>query len=225
MPLLPLLKAQSHPKRQPREQASSFPPVLTVALTGGIGSGKSLVGEYLQALGAIVVDSDQLARDVIERGSEGFDQVVSRFGDAILKDGEIDRGALARIVFDDPSARRDLEAIIHPRVRAKYESMIARASSDAIVVNQIPLLAETNGASRFDLVITIESKEQTRIDRAVARGLKEYEVRKRLSSQASETDRRKIAHIVIENDGTKEELLSKVERIWEEEILPRRAGT
>ena len=198
--------------------------MLTVALTGGIGSGKSLVGEYLQALGAIVVDSDQLARDVIERGSEGYDEVVSRFGDVILKDGEIDRAALARIVFDDPGARRELEAIIHPRVRARYEAIIARAGGDAIVVNQIPLLAETNGAARFDLVITIESEEQVRIDRAVARGLKEYEVRKRLSSQASEADRRKIAHIVIENDGTKEELLSKVEKIWEEEILPRRVG-
>lgn len=222
MPSLPLLKVQIHLKRQLREQASSFPPVLTVALTGGIGSGKSLVGEYLQALGAIVVDSDQLARDVVERGSEGYDEVVSRFGDVILKDGDIDRAALARIVFDDPGARRELEAIIHPRVRARYEAIIARAGGDAIVVNQIPLLAETNGASRFDLVITIESDEQVRIDRAVARGLKEYEVRKRLSSQASEADRRKIAHIVIENDGTKEELLSKVERIWEEEILPRR---
>ena len=198
--------------------------MLTVALTGGIGSGKSLVGEYLQALGAIVVDSDQLAREVIERGSEGYDEVVSRFGDVILKDGEIDRAALARIVFDDPGARRELEAIIHPRVRARYEAIIARAGGDAIVVNQIPLLAETNGAARFDLVITIESEEQVRIDRAVARGLKEYEVRKRLSSQASEADRRKIAHIVIENDGTKEELLSKVEKIWEEEILPRRVG-
>jgi dephospho-CoA kinase len=198
--------------------------VLTVALTGGIGSGKSLVGEYLAALGAIVVDSDQLAREVIERGSEGYDQVVSRFGDTILKDGEIDRSALARIVFDDPLARRDLEAIIHPRVKARSEAIIAHASSDAIIVNQIPLLVETNGAARFDLVITIESAEATRIARAVARGLKEYEVRKRLSSQASEADRRKIAHIVIENDGSKEELLSKVERIWEEEILPRRVG-
>lgn len=225
MPSLPLPKVQNHLKRQAQEQASSFPPVLTVALTGGIGSGKSLVGEYLQALGAIVVDSDQLAREVIERGSEGYDLVVARFGDSILKDGEIDRGALAAIVFDDPSARRDLEAIIHPRVRARSESVIARAGSDAVVVNQIPLLAETNGASRFDLVITIESEEKTRIARAVARGLKEYEVRKRLSSQASEADRRKIAHIVIENDGSKEELLSKVERIWEEEILPRRVGT
>ncbi len=198
--------------------------MLTVALTGGIGSGKSLVGEYLQALGAIVVDSDQLAREAIERGSEGYDEVVSRFGDVILKDGEIDRAALARIVFDDPGARRELEAIIHPRVRARDEAIMARAAGDAIVVNQIPLLAETNGAARFDLVITIESEEQVRIDRAVARGLKEYEVRKRLSSQASEADRRKIAHIVIENDGTKEELLSKVEKIWEEEILPRRVG-
>jgi dephospho-CoA kinase len=196
--------------------------VLTVALTGGIGSGKSLVGAYLEALGAVVVDSDQLARDVVERGSEGYDEVVSRFGDAILKNGEIDRAALARIVFDDEDARRDLETIIHPRVRAQADYIFSHAPSDAIVVNQIPLLFETKGADRFDIVITVEANENLRIERAVARGLKEYEVRKRIASQATEDDRRSIADIVIVNDGSKEELLSTVERIWSEEILPKR---
>lgn len=225
MPLLPLLKAQSHPKRQPREQASSFPPVLTVALTGGIGSGKSLVGEYLHALGALVIDSDQLARDVIERGSEGYDEVVARFGDQVLKDGEIDRAALGQIVFSDEKARRDLEAIVHPRVRARSESIINRAGVDAVVVNQIPLLFETAGADRFDLVITIESDEELRIKRAMARGLKEYEVRKRIASQASDEQRRSISDIVITNNGSKEELLSQVEKVWEGQILPRRGMT
>lgn len=198
--------------------------MLTVALTGGIGSGKSLVGEYLQAFGALVVDSDQLAREVIERGTEGFDLVVARFGDAILKDGEIDRNALARIVFDDPSERTALEAIIHPKVRERYESIIATASADAVVVNQIPLLAETAGAKRFDLIVTIEADEQLRIERAVARGLKEYEVRKRIATQASDEDRRKIADLVITNNGSKEELLTAVESFWEKEIVPRRAN-
>lgn len=196
--------------------------MLTVALTGGIGSGKSLVGEFLEALGAVVVDSDQLARDVIERGSDGYDAVVSRFGDVVLKDGAIDRQALAQIVFSDQDARRDLEAIIHPRVRARYESIVERAGADAVIVNQIPLLYETNGANRFDLVISVEADERVRIERAVSRGLKEYEVRKRLESQATDEQRREIADIVLENNGSKEELLSHVERIWEEEILPRR---
>lgn len=199
--------------------------MLTVALTGGIGSGKSLVGEYFEALGALVIDSDQLAREVIERGSEGYDLVVARFGDRILKDGEIDRSALARIVFDDAAARRDLEEIIHPRVRARSQEIMSQASSQAVVINQIPLLFETGGANRFDVVITIEADEQLRIQRAVARGLKEYEVRKRIASQAAQSDRESIADVVIVNDGTKEELLSQVEKLWEEELLPRSRAT
>jgi len=212
-------------RRQPREQASSFLPVLTVALTGGIGSGKSLVGEYLQALGAVVVDSDQLSRDVIERGSDGYDAVIAHFGDGILSDGEIDRAELARIVFSDPEQRRALEAIIHPRVRSRFESIVAKAGADAVVVNQIPLLVETDGAKRFDMVITVEADQDLRIRRAVARGLKEYEVRKRMATQATEAQRRAIADHVIVNDGTKEELLAQVERLWESELDPRRVDT
>ncbi len=198
--------------------------MLTVALTGGIGSGKSLVGEYLEALGAIVVDSDQLSREVIERGSEGFDSVVAHFGDSILKDGAVDRSALARIIFDNPEDRKSLEAIIHPRVRARFESIVANAGEGSVIVNQIPLLVETDGAGRFDLVVTVEADEELRLRRAVGRGLKEYEVRKRIDSQANDDQRRAIADFVIINNGTKEELLSQVERLWEEVILPRRAS-
>lgn len=196
--------------------------MLTVALTGGIGSGKSLVGEYLEALGAIVVDSDQLSREVIERGSEGFDSLIAHFGDSILKDGAVDRAALARIVFSNPAERKALEAIVHPRVRARFEEIVANAGDDAVIVNQIPLLVETDGAGRFDFVVTVEANQDLRIRRAVARGLKEYEVQKRIDSQARDDQRRAIADFVITNDGTKEELLSQVERLWEEEILPRR---
>lgn len=198
--------------------------MLTVALTGGIGSGKSLVGEYLEALGAIVVDSDQLSREVIERGSEGFDSLVAHFGDSILKDGAVDRAQLARIIFDDPNERKALEAIIHPRVRARFEGIVANASEGSVIVNQIPLLVETDGAKRFDLVVTVEADEQLRIRRAVERGLKEYEVRKRIDSQANDDARRAISDFVIINNGTKEELLSQVERLWEEVILPRQAS-
>ncbi len=198
--------------------------MLTVAVTGGIGSGKSLVGDYLQALGAIVIDSDQLARAVIERGTPGFDEVLARFGDKILRDGSIDRAALARIVFSDPKAREDLEAIIHPRVRAETESVIRSASEGSIVVNQIPLLVETKGASRFDFVITVEAPEDLRIERLRERGMPEYESRKRMATQASAKQREEVADLVMDNTGSKEDLLRQVEQAWNEELLPRALG-
>lgn len=198
--------------------------MLTVAVTGGIGSGKSLVGDYLQALGAIVIDSDQLARTVIERGTPGFDEVLARFGDKILRDGSIDRAALAQIVFSDPKAREDLEAIIHPRVRAETESVIRSASEGSIVVNQIPLLVETNGASRFDFVITVEAPEDLRIERLRERGMPEYEARKRMATQVSAKEREEVADLVMDNTGSKEDLLRQVEQAWNEELLPRALG-
>jgi len=156
--------------------------VLTVAVTGGIGSGKSLVGEYLQELGAIVCDSDQFSRTAIERGSTGFDEVVARFGDSILRDGQIDRARLGELVFSDETARRDLEAIVHPRVRAMTEQVLKTAKDGDVVVNQIPLLFETAGANRFDFVITVAADEQLRISRLVARGMKEHDARKRIAA-------------------------------------------
>lgn len=198
--------------------------MLTVAVTGGIGSGKSLVGDYLEALGAIVIDSDRLARAVIERGTPGFDEVVSRFGDKVLRDGLIDRVALGEIVFADPVARKDLEAIIHPRVRAETEAVIRSASEGSVVVNQIPLLVETNGASRFDYVITVEAPEEMRIARLKERGMKEYDARKRMAAQASTTEREAVADLVLDNSGSKEELLRQVEQAWNEELKPRALG-
>lgn len=195
--------------------------MLTVAVTGGIGSGKSLVGEFLEALGARVIDSDLLARKVIERGSPGFDEVISRFGDSILKDGEIDRAALGEIVFSDPTARKDLESIIHPKVRAETEAVIRSAPAGSVVVNQIPLLFETQGAARFDFVITVEAPEEVRIARLKSRGVKEYDARKRMAAQASERERRSIADLVIDNSGDRDALLSQVEAAWTQELLPR----
>ena len=195
--------------------------MLTVAVTGGIGSGKSLVGEFLEALGARVIDSDLLARKVIERGSPGFDEVISRFGDSILKDGEIDRAALGEIVFADPTARKDLESIIHPKVRAETEAVIRSAPAGSVVVNQIPLLFETQGAARFDFVITVEAPEEVRIARLKSRGVKEYDARKRMAAQASERERRSIADLVIDNSGDRDALLSQVEAAWTQELLPR----
>lgn len=195
--------------------------MLVVAVTGGIGSGKSLVGEIFRELGAIVFDSDHLARLVVERGSEGFNQIVAHFGDEVLKDGQLDRAALAQIVFKDPLALKDLEAIIHPKVRALGDEIIKNAPKGSVVVNEIPLLAESGGKDRFDYIIAVESSEDLRIKRLAERGLKEYEARKRIAAQASDQERRAISHSVIENNGSREELIAQVERIWQEEITPR----
>jgi dephospho-CoA kinase len=195
--------------------------MLSIALTGGIGSGKSLAGEFFQELGAVVIDSDQLARDVIERGSKGFDEVIARFGDAILQDGEINRSKLAEIVFKDESARRDLEEIIHPRVRELATKIASRVPTDGVVINQIPLLFETKGAGRFDLVIVISSAIEKRKARLVERGLKSYEIEQRIQAQAPDEDRASIADFIIANDGTIEDLELAVTNLWEREILPR----
>ena len=195
--------------------------MLSIALTGGIGSGKSAVGEIFDEMGAIVIDSDQLSRDVIERGTPGFDEVVARFGDVILVDGEISRSKLAEIVFVDEKARKDLESIIHPRVREIAERVVARAPEDAIVINEIPLLFETQGQGRFDLVITVEASDENRTKRLIDRGLKSYQIEKRISAQASRAERESISDYVIENNQGLEELERKVRSLWEDEILPR----
>ena len=195
--------------------------MLSIALTGGIGTGKSAVGEIFDELGAIVIDSDQLSRDVIERGTPGFDEVVARFGDVILVDGEISRSKLAEIVFVDEKARKDLESIIHPRVREIAERVLARAPEDAIVINEIPLLFETQGQGRFDLVITVEASDENRTKRLIDRGLKSYQIEKRISAQASRAERESISDYVIENDQGLEDLERKVRSLWEDEILPR----
>jgi dephospho-CoA kinase len=195
--------------------------MISIALTGGIGSGKSLVADLFAELGAICIDSDQLAREVIERGKPGFDEVIARFGDEILSDGEIDRGKLAAIIFQDSKARSDLEEIIHPKIREMAARITSRAGEDAVVINEIPLLYETQGQSRFDLVITVESKDENRKSRLLSRGLKGYEIDRRIAAQASRAERVSIADIVIENDGDIESLEKKVSRIWESEIKPR----
>jgi dephospho-CoA kinase len=195
--------------------------MLSIALTGGIGSGKSLAGEFFQELGAVVIDSDQLAREVIERGTEGFDEVLSRFGDEILNGGEIDRSKLAEIVFKDERARRDLEEIIHPKVREAALKIAARVPSDGVVINQIPLLFETKGAGRFDFVITVSADLEVRKARLNERGLKSYEIERRISAQATDSQRESIANFIIRNNGSVEELERAVAELWEREILPR----
>ena len=187
---------------------------MLVALTGGIGSGKSLAGEYFASLGAVVVDSDQLARDVVERGTPGFDEIVSHFGDVILRDGEIDRAALADIVFKDEGARKKLEEIIHPAIRASVEALVRSLPQDAIIINQIPLLVETNGAERFDYVIAISTPLELRKSRIRERGLRESEIEARIAAQVTDSEREAIADFIIFNDADKDSLLRQVEDIY-----------
>lgn len=195
--------------------------MLKIALTGGIGSGKSAVGELLQELGATVIDSDELARAVIERGSVGFEKVVAEFGDEILTAGEINRPRLAEMVFADQDLRLKLEAIIHPLVREATQQLIRSLPADAIVVNEIPLLFETQGSSKFDFVIAVQAQEKIRIERLKQRGMKEYEITKRMSAQASDAQRASISHAVLQNDGSIEDLREKVQALWSNEILTR----
>jgi dephospho-CoA kinase len=195
--------------------------VLRVALTGGIGSGKSLVGEILEELGALVIDSDQLAREVIERGSPGYEEVITAFGDAILSEGQIDRAKLAAVIFKEKDLRKKLESIIHPLVREAAEKLARNLPSGAILVNQIPLLVESDGAKRFDYVITVSADEDIRRERLRLRGLKDYEITERMAAQVADLDREKIANYILRNDGSIDELTRAVEELMANELLPR----
>lgn len=186
-----------------------------IGLTGGIGSGKSLVANYFFSLGAEVIDADQLARQAIERGSHGFDQVVAKFGDGILKDGDIDRRALGEIVFADSEKRKALEAIVHPIVQQGLVDARKKLSEDGILIYEIPLLVETKAMDKFDAIITVEAPMDARINRLTKRGLMLSEIERRISNQVSPEERKAVANIVIENDGNEEDLLRKVEEIWE----------
>lgn len=190
--------------------------MLVVALTGGIGAGKSLVAQYFSELGARVVDADQLSRIAIERGSKGFDEVVTRFGESILRNGDIDRKALGEIIFKDKSAKADLEAIIHPRVRELFFEVVNDLAADEILIYEIPLLVETGAASNFDQIITVEADLEIRKSRLLRRGMFSSEIESRLAAQASPSEREAVATHVIENSGDEDQLLRKVENLWEE---------
>jgi dephospho-CoA kinase len=189
--------------------------MLIVALTGGIGSGKSTVASIFADLGALVVDSDQLARDVLERGSDGFNQVVSEFGDEVLANGQIDRKALGRVVFNNPSLRLKLESITHPLIRKSFADFIAAAPKSSIIINQIPLLVESDHDYKFDAVITVSTSIELRNARLLQRGLSEQEISARIAAQASDLEREAIADFVIENNLELGDLTGEVEKIWQ----------
>jgi dephospho-CoA kinase len=197
--------------------------MLLVGLTGGIGSGKSAVATRLAELGAFVIDADAIAREVVEPGTDGLAEVVAEFGPAVLTaNGELDRQELGRLVFADPQRRQALERIIHPRVRARSAEIIAAAPDDAVVVNDIPLLVETGQAKNFALVIVVLAGEDVRVARLVRdRGMSEEDARARISTQASDEQRREVADIVIVNDGTLDELRVAVDAAWWDTIRTR----
>lgn len=198
--------------------------MLVVALTGGIGAGKSTVAQNFAELGALVVDADQLARMAIERGSDGFAEVLLRFGDEIILNGDIDRKKLAEIVFSDEGARKDLEKIIHPRVQATFAEVVENLEHDDILIYEIPLLAETDAAEKFDYIITVEADIELRKARLLKRGLYISQIEKRMAAQATQESREAIADSVIRNDGDEDSLLRQVENLWESVLLPLSLG-
>ncbi|MEN9623011.1 MAG: hypothetical protein RLZZ307_743 [Actinomycetota bacterium] len=198
--------------------------MLVVGLTGGIGSGKSTVAQNFAELGALVIDADQLARMAIERGTDGFADVLLRFGDEVIRNGDIDRKKLAEIVFSDEGARKDLEEIIHPRVQALFAQAVADLDIDDILIYEIPLLVETGASEKFDYVITVESDIELRKARLLKKGLYISQIEKRMASQASEEARTAVADAVIRNDGDEDSLLRQVENLWESVLLPQSLG-
>ena len=193
--------------------------MLRIGLTGGIGSGKSTVSRLLAGQGAVIVDADVIAREVVEPGTPGLAAIVEAFGSAILAaDGSLDRPALAAVVFAEPDERRKLDGIVHPLVRARAVEVAAAAPSDAVVVHDVPLLAETGQASSYDLVLVVEADPGTRVARLVQRGLTAEDARARIAAQATDEERRAIADVVLDNSGTPERLAEQVDRFWDERV-------
>ena len=190
--------------------------MVRVGLTGGIGSGKSEVSRRLAARGAVVIDADLLAREVVARGTEGLAEVVEAFGNDVLTcDGDLDRPALGRLVFADPQARRRLESVIHPRVRARAAEIEAAAPPGAVVVHDIPLLVETGQADRFDLVLVVDVPPELQLERLQElRKMAPEEARARIASQASRADRLAAADLVVDNSGSLADLDERLAEIW-----------
>lgn len=187
-----------------------------VGLTGGIGAGKSAVAARLAALGAVIVDADRIAREVVAPGTEGLARVVETFGGGVLTaDGTLDRAALARVVFADDAARQRLEEITHPLVRLRTAEIVAAAPPDAVVVNDVPLLVEKGMAGLYEMVIIVFASLETRLERlARVRGMTREEALARIAKQATDEQRRAVADIAIDNDGSPEDLDRAVTAAW-----------
>lgn len=202
------------------EPAVKYGTMLRVGLTGGIGSGKSEVSKRLAAHGAVVLDADKAAREVVEPGTPGLGQIAAAFGTQVLRpDGSLDRATLAGIVFADEAARARLNGIVHPLVhewmRAAEAEAVAASGDDVVVVHDVPLLAEGGRAGEFDLVIVVDVPPDVQVERlAGVRGMTPEQARARMAAQATREDRLAVADIVIENSGTLEDLDKRVTDVW-----------
>jgi dephospho-CoA kinase len=196
---------------------------LTVGLTGGIGSGKNVALAEFGALGAVVIDSDDLARDVVGPGSRGLEQVRAAFGpDVFDSDGALDRPRLAALVFADDDARARLEAIVHPLVRAETRRIVEASEPTAVVVNAVPLLAEAGLAGEYDVVVVVQAPIETRLERLEElRGMSRDDALARIAAQASDDDRARVATWIVVNDGTIDQLRQQIRELWPA-VLKRR---
>lgn len=192
--------------------------MVRVGLTGGIAMGKSAVSDLLRSRGAVVIDADAIAREVVEPGTLGFDQVVAEFGEEILdRTGAIDRPRLGAIVFADDAARKRLEAIVHPLVFLRIVELEEQAPEDALVVHDVPLLAESGRADTFDAVIVVDAPVELQIERMMRdRGWTESDARARIAAQTTRDERRAIATHLIDNAGTREDLARRVGEVFDE---------
>ena len=199
---------------------------MRVGLTGGVASGKSTVAALLRELGAVVVDSDVLAREVVEPGTPGLAAVVEAFGPAVLTaDGTLDRPALGAVVFGDDAARRRLEAILHPLIRARAAELEAAAPKGTVVVHDIPLLVETGQADRFDAVLVVDVPVETQVERMVRdRGMSGEDALARVAAQADREQRLAAATHVVDNTGTREDLRDRVTEVLEKLVSAGSTG-
>ena len=190
--------------------------MLKVGLTGGIGAGKSEVSRLLASYGAVVVDADLIAREVVAPGTAGLAAVVAEFGpEVLLPDGALDRPRLGGIVFADPARLAALNAIVHPLVGRRSAELEAAAGPGDVVLHDVPLLAENGLAGLYDLVVVVDAADATRLDRLVRlRGMAEGEARARMAAQSSREDRLAVADLVIDNDGPLERLEPQVRALW-----------
>ncbi|WP_184729237.1 dephospho-CoA kinase [Saccharopolyspora phatthalungensis] len=195
--------------------------MLRVGLSGGIGSGKSTVARRLVERGAVLIDADVLAREVVQPGSLGLAELVERFGGDILDaDGALNRPALAAKVFGDSEARADLNAITHPKIRELTAERMARAPVDAIVVHDVPLLVEVGYAPNYHLVVIVDAPEPDRVRRLIDRGLAEADARARIAAQATDEQRREVADVWLDNSGSVDDLVARVDALWPDRLVP-----
>lgn len=195
--------------------------MIRIGLTGGIGSGKSTVARLLAQRGAVVIDADHIAREIVEPGQPALAEIAERFGaEVISPDGSLDRGALAAIVFADTDALADLNAITHPRIAQRTAELIEAAPDDAVVVYDMPLLVENNLAEGWDRVIVVEADRDVRIQRLIERGLDAADIEARMSRQATDEQRRAVADIVIDNSGDADALETQVDTAWSSLMRP-----